>query len=113
MQRPYLLGAAVFVASLAIFLALAHAYGCAQIGGLRHWVLHDDFMISERYARNLARGRGLVFKPGERVEGFSDPLMVLGAARLQPGAVEPGAHPDLRAQRPAAPAVGGAAGAAG
>jgi arabinofuranosyltransferase len=41
-------------------------------------VLHDDFMISERYARNLAQGRGLVFNPGERVEGFSDPLMVLG-----------------------------------
>jgi hypothetical protein len=78
MRRPYILGAAVFVASLAIFLALAHAYGCARIGGLRHWVLHDDFMISERYARNLARGRGLVFNPGEKVEGFSDPLMVLG-----------------------------------
>jgi arabinofuranosyltransferase len=77
MRRPYILGAAVFVASLAIFLALAHAYGCTRIGGVRHWVLHDDFMISERYARNLAQGRGLVFNPGERVEGFSDPLMVL------------------------------------
>ena len=78
MSRPYILGAAAFVASLAIFLAIAHVYGCARIGGLRHWVLHDDFMISERYARNLAQGRGLVFNPGERVEGFSDPLMVLG-----------------------------------
>jgi arabinofuranosyltransferase len=78
MRRPYILGAAVFVASLATFLALAHAYGCTQIAGRRYWVLHDDFMISERYARNLARGRGLVFNPGEKVEGFSDPLMVLG-----------------------------------
>jgi arabinofuranosyltransferase len=65
------------VTSLAAFLAIAHAYGYTRIGGLRHWVLHDDFMISQRYARNLAQGHGLVFNPGERVEGFSDPLMVL------------------------------------
>jgi hypothetical protein len=54
---------AMFLISLALFLAIAHAYGSTQIGGLRHWVLHDDFMISERYARNLARGRALVFNP--------------------------------------------------
>ena len=60
-----------------MFLAIAHAYGYTRIGGLRHWVLHDDFMIAQRYARNLAQGHGLVFNPGERVEGFSDPLMVL------------------------------------
>jgi len=78
MRPRYAAGAAVFLASLAVFLAVAHAYGCVRNGGLRHWVLHDDFMISQRYARNLARGAGLVFNPGERVEGFSDPLMVLG-----------------------------------
>jgi arabinofuranosyltransferase len=71
-------GAAIFLASLAVFLALAHLYGSTRIGGLRHWVLHDDFMISERYARNLAQGHGLVFNPGERVEGFSNPLTTLG-----------------------------------
>jgi arabinofuranosyltransferase len=65
------------VTSLALFLAVAHTYGYTPIGGLRHWVLHDDFMISQRYARNLAQGHGLVFNPGERVEGFSNPLMVL------------------------------------
>jgi arabinofuranosyltransferase len=65
------------VTSLAASLAVAHAYGYTQIGGLRHWVLHDDFMIAQRYARNLAQGHGLVFNPGEKVEGFSDPLMVL------------------------------------
>jgi hypothetical protein len=34
----------------------------------------DDAFISFRYAENLATGRGLVFNPGERVEGYSNPL---------------------------------------
>lgn len=34
----------------------------------------DDAFISFRYADNLAAGRGLVFNPGERVEGYSNPL---------------------------------------
>ncbi len=37
----------------------------------------DDAYISYRYAENLASGVGLVFNPGERVEGFSNPLWVL------------------------------------
>lgn len=37
----------------------------------------DDLFISLKYAENLAHGRGLVFNPGERVEGFSSPLWVL------------------------------------
>jgi hypothetical protein len=37
----------------------------------------DDAYISYRYARNLAAGEGLVFNPGERVEGFSNLLYVL------------------------------------
>jgi arabinofuranosyltransferase len=59
------------------FLVLAHLYGTAEIGGRNFCVLDDDFMISQRYARNLARGDGLVFNPGDRVEGFSNPLTVL------------------------------------
>jgi arabinofuranosyltransferase len=46
---------------------------------------NDDAFISFRYARNLALGHGLVYNPGERVEGFSNPLWVFllaGAARL-------------------------------
>ena len=38
------------------------------------WLLHgpfDDAYISFRYAENLARGDGLVFNPGERVEGYT------------------------------------------
>jgi len=37
----------------------------------------DDAYISYRYAQNLARGEGLVFNPGERVEGYSNLLYVL------------------------------------
>ncbi|MBE7560362.1 hypothetical protein HS125_16035 [bacterium] len=47
--------------------------------------LVDDAFISFRYAENLAAGRGLVFNPGERVEGYSNLLWVLilaGANRL-------------------------------
>ena len=41
----------------------------------------DDSFISLRYAENWAHGLGLVFNPGERVEGFSNLLwtLVLGA----------------------------------
>lgn len=35
-------------------------------------VTFDDAFISFRYAENLARGDGLVFNPGERVEGYSN-----------------------------------------
>jgi len=42
----------------------------------------DDAYISFRYAENLAQGRGLVFNPSERVEGFSNLLHVLLAAAL-------------------------------
>jgi hypothetical protein len=37
----------------------------------------DDAWISLRYARNLVEGHGLVFNPGERVEGYTHPLWVL------------------------------------
>ena len=37
----------------------------------------DDAFISYRYARNLVSGDGLVFNPGERVEGYSNLLYVL------------------------------------
>lgn len=37
----------------------------------------DDAFISYRYARNLISGQGLVFNPGERVEGYTNLLYVL------------------------------------
>lgn len=42
----------------------------------------DDAYISFRYAHNVAVGNGLVFNPGERVEGFSNPLWTLLLAGL-------------------------------
>ena len=42
----------------------------------------DDSYISLRYARNLVEGHGLVFNPGERVEGYTHPLWVLLDALL-------------------------------
>lgn len=46
------------------------------IGGERYYFLYDDSMISMRYAHNLARGFGPVWNPGERVEGYTNPLWV-------------------------------------
>lgn len=44
--------------------------------GQRHVALFDDAMISLRYGYNLVHGNGLVFNIGEKVEGFTNPLMV-------------------------------------
>lgn len=42
----------------------------------------DDMYITYRYAQNLAAGRGLVFNPGERIFGVTDPgvALILAAA---------------------------------
>jgi hypothetical protein len=45
--------------------------------GRRYFSLFDDAMISMRYAYNLSHGMGLVWNPGERVEGYTNLLMVL------------------------------------
>jgi len=45
----------------------------------------DDAYITMRYAHNAAAGAGLVFNPGERVEGYSNPLwlgLLVVAAKL-------------------------------
>ena len=46
------------------------------------WFLTDDAFISFRYVRNLLEGHGLVFNPGEYVEGYSNFLWVLELAAL-------------------------------
>jgi hypothetical protein len=62
------------------------------VGGAALWAwsllwASDDAYISFRYAENLARGRGLVFNPGERVEGYTDFLWtVIMAAVVRAGA---------------------------
>lgn len=53
--------------------------------------LTDDAFIAFRYVDNLASGRGLVFNPGERVEGFSSLLFVLVLAPLRAMGIAPAA----------------------
>ncbi|WP_448627001.1 hypothetical protein [Geodermatophilus sp. URMC 64] len=63
---------AVLIASIGVFLGL-----CWR---LRVFVT-DDSWISVRYAENLAQGHGFVWNPGgPRVEGFSNPLLVIAEA---------------------------------
>jgi hypothetical protein len=54
---------------------------------------YDDAYITFRYARNLVEGRGLVYNPGERVEGYTTPLFAMisaaGIAVLGPDAAYP------------------------
>ena len=52
------------------------------IDGQRYFNVVDDGLISLRYAWNLAHGNGLVWNPGERVEGITNPGWALYAAAL-------------------------------
>ena len=67
---------------------LAFLLVAAPWGGLLAWLSHvawflcDDAFISFRYARNLLEGHGLVFNPGEYVEGYSNFLWTLELALL-------------------------------
>lgn len=58
----------IATAASLLFLVLAWRYRDHKV---------DDAFISYRYARHLADGLGLVFNPGERVEGYSNFLWVL------------------------------------
>ena len=54
----------------------------------------DDAYINYRYARNLSDGTGLVYNPGEQVEGYSSLLYTLGlAAFLGPSQPLDSAYP--------------------
>jgi len=57
----------------------------------RYAFLGDDCFIAFRYARNLLAGHGLVFNPGEQVEGYTDFLWVV----LMAGAGRAGAPLEL------------------
>lgn len=50
--------------------------------GERYFCLWDDAMITMRYARNLREGHGLVWNPGERVLGISNPGVALVMAAI-------------------------------
>ena len=67
------------------YLAALSAPWLALLGflayGSRRFLL-DDAFISFRYVRNLLEGNGLVWNPGERVEGYSNFLWVLELAGI-------------------------------
>ncbi|MCW5875556.1 MAG: hypothetical protein KIS85_01620 [Anaerolineales bacterium] len=75
----------LYHAAIALLLAAFLLYGWAFIqrtvivvDGQPMHALFDDAMISMQFAKNFARGDGLVWNAGgERVEGFSNPLWVL------------------------------------
>jgi hypothetical protein len=57
---------------------------------LRSWgYLIDDTFITLRFARNWIEGSGLVFNPGERVEGYTSFALVLLAAPLLALGIDP------------------------
>jgi hypothetical protein len=76
----------LFLFSLALSLGLSCAFIYYSRSGLIHgqrvWWLEDDAMVSMRYARNWASGLGLVWNPGERVEGFSNFLWTAAMAAV-------------------------------
>lgn len=76
-------GRATLVVALA-FVGWAAAFiretAFTAVDGLRHRCLFDDAMISLCYGWNLAHGRGLVWNPGERVEGITNLLTTLTMA---------------------------------
>ncbi len=63
-----------FVAWASLFIYRSSFVG---IDGMRYFSLFDDAMISMRYAWSLSHGFGLVWNPGEYVEGYSNFLMTL------------------------------------
>ncbi len=56
-----------------VLVSIAASVGFAY----RNRFLADDAYISFRYARNLVEGAGLVYNPGERVEGYTNFLWVM------------------------------------
>src|SRR5215211_4330173 len=63
-----------FVAWASLFIYRSSSVG---IDGRRYFCLFDDAMISLRYAWNFSHGFGLVWNPGEYVEGYTNLLMTL------------------------------------
>ncbi|MFQ5416206.1 MAG: hypothetical protein ACE5FL_04050 [Myxococcota bacterium] len=68
------LAAAVFIGWAIVFIVSSSFVGGDDV---RRFCLFDDAMVSMRYAWNLVHGNGLVWNPGERVEGITNLLMTL------------------------------------
>lgn len=73
-RAPLLLAYGLFALWAAAFIRRTAVGG---YDGRTYYCLFDDAMISMRYAWNLAHGLGLVWNPGERVEGCTNFLMTV------------------------------------
>jgi len=80
-RTTFWLWAAVFVLIIAWTPVGISGHSARFAGSLYSW-LCDDAMISMRYAHNFASGLGLVWNPGERVEGYSNFLWTLYMAGI-------------------------------
>ncbi len=69
-------------------LLLALVAGLLLLAWLNRWIL-DDAFISLRYADFLARGEGLVWNPGEPLEGFTNLLWTLTLAAAMTVGLDP------------------------
>ena len=72
--KSFIVIGASFVAWASLYIYRSSVVG---IDGRRYFSLMDDAMISMRYAWNLSHGSGLVWNPGEYVEGYTNLLMTL------------------------------------
>jgi hypothetical protein len=63
----------IWIATVAIAAALFYQY---------RLFYHDDAFISLRYVQNFLDGNGLCWNPGDRVEGYSNFLLVIVVAAL-------------------------------
>ena len=64
------------IAFLVIYIDSATRYA-TRLGARLYFIVCDDALISMRYARNFAEGRGLVYNVGEPVDGYTNPLWTM------------------------------------
>ena len=75
--------------SIGVLLPAVVVAGLFLYFAARYYFVCDDCFISLRYARNLVDGHGLVYNPGERVEGYTNFLWTLLAAGLMKLGLDP------------------------
>src|SRR5712671_3005496 len=67
---------------ISVWSVIALFQASVVVDGTRFFWIDDDEMISMRYARNLVEGHGLVWNPGEHVEGYTNFLWTLAMAAI-------------------------------
>src|SRR5512135_2995012 len=77
LRRGTLIVVLLALAYVAWSVAFIRESSIVAVDGKRYFNLFDDAMISMRYAWNLSHGQGLVWNPGERVEGYTNLLLTL------------------------------------